>query len=656
MDDNYGLDVAIETAERLAQDERTGNGIEYTIINSLDNIENFIADLDKTDIINLDTESSGLDYFIDTLLLVQFELNGNVYVLDVIGLGKENLLYLVQLIEASNKQCVSHNVKYDIQVIRANTDIRLENVYCTMICENILGAGLEQFYLPLDNLAERYSGIQLDKLLRDQFIGATIVVKEQLDYAAEDVACLRDIREAQIEILNNKRLVKTANLENNLIPVVAWMEYEGVALDENLWEELTAIATKLAEELKIEVHNDLFNKVENKIREQENALEACALLNVTHKKTKKMIAHLEGITESDYILSTVRSLFNINSWKQKLSLLNLYGIPTTTTDKKILKQFKPEFPVIGTLIEYSENAKLVSSFGKNYLQKINPATGRLHASANQLGARSGRWSYSNPNLQQIPKDDEKKGNLYRQCFIARPSHKILTVDYDQAELRLLGAVAGEPEFIKAYQNGIDIHKLTATKIYNKELEDVTDLERWTAKQINFAIVYGSSAYGLEYHFNIPVDEAEKHLNNYYHAYPYIKSFMDIAGDKIWDLGYTITPYGRKRFFERKSFYSDMFEATRYKNTIKREGINTIIQGGSADILKLALVDIYYSNPFGDLLKILLTVHDEGVYEVHNSVVDEATEFVVKCMEDNEQVFLGDIPAKVDFKVADHWSK
>lgn len=636
------------------------NGVNFSLISSLDelNTTNFYPDLAVVDSIGLDTESTGLDYFIETLLLVQFEINDNIYVLDAVGLGHDALNHIIQDIKSRNIQCIAHNAKYDIQVIRANTNIRLENVHCTMICENILGAGLEEFYLPLDTLAETYLDIELDKLLRDQFIGSTIVVQEQLEYAAEDVAFLRRIRDIQLERLIDKKLTGIAELENRLTPVVAWMEYEGIAIDEKLWEKLTYEASKIADELKIELLDKLFGAVESKIMEQENALEGFALLNVTHKKlkTKKMQAHLGGITEPEYVLSTVRENFNLNSWRQKLALLNLYGIPTTSTDKKILRQFRPQFPIISTLIEYSENAKLVSSFGKDYLQNIKEFTGRLHASANQLGARSGRWSYSKPNLQQIPKDDEKKGNLYRHCFIARPDHKILTVDYDQAELRLLGAVAQEPEFIKAYQDGVDIHALTATKIFGVELEDVTTLQRWTAKQINFAIVYGSSAYGLEYNFNIPADDAQRHLNLYYIAYPYIKSFMDMAGDRIWDLKYTITPYGRKRFFEDKSYYTDMLEAKRYMTRVKRQGINTIIQGGSADILKLALVDIYYNNPFGDMLKILLTVHDEGVYEVHDSIIDEATEYVVNCMENTEQAFLGVIPAKVDWNVADHWSK
>jgi DNA polymerase-1 len=633
--------------------------MEYTVVSSLDELylTTFYEDLKKADAIGLDTESSGLDYFNDTLLLVQLEINDNIYVLDTVGLGHDALNHIVQDVKSSNVQCIAHNAKYDIEVIRANTNIKLENTYCTMVSESVIDAGLEPFYLPLSEVTLNYLGIELDKLLRDQFIGATVVVKEQLDYAAEDVAYLRAIRDAQIVKLSHRNLVKTANLENDLTPVVASMEYEGVALDEELWMELTNKATEAMESLRTEVLNLLFDAVEDRIKEQESALEGCALLNVTHKKTKKMIAHLEGITEPDYILSTVRELFNLGSWRQLLALLNLYGIPTTSTNMKILEQFKPDYPeLLGVLFDYKEHAKLVSSFGKEYVQRINPATGRLHANANQLGARSGRWSYSKPNLQQVPKDDSKKGNMYRQCFIARPDHKILTVDYDQAELRLLGAVAGEPEFIEAYQNGIDIHKLTATKIYDKELEDIIDIERWTAKQINFAIVYGSTAYGLEFNFNIPLKEGERHLNNYYRAYPYIKSFMDMAGDKIWDIGYTITPFGRKRFFEKKSFFKDIYEANRYKNKIKRQGINTIIQGGSADILKLALVDIYYNNPFGDLLKILMTIHDEGVYEVHNSVVDEATEFVVECMERNEQGFLGEIPAKVDYKIADTWSK
>ena len=640
------------------------NEVPYYTISSLEELYTtpFFTDLKDVDVVSFDTESTGLDYFNDTLLLVQLDVKDISYVFDAIGMGHDALNTIIQELVNQEKLCVAHNAKYDIQVLRYNTGVRLEKVHCTMVCEGIIDAGLGDFYQPLDKLSEIYLGVYLDKLLRDQFIGAEVVVQEQTEYAAEDVAFLCKIRDIQLDLLEEKKLTKIADMENELVPVVAWMEYEGVLIDEKLWEELTYEAMKMAEELRVEVLDHLFESVKDKLLSKRldlstpNALEACATLNITHKKTKKVIEHLEGITEPEYVFSTVKENFNLNSWRQKLALLNLYGIPTPSTDKKILRQFKPEFPIVGKLIEYSENAKLVSSFGKDYLQRINPATGRLHASANQLGARSGRWSYSKPNLQQIPKQDDKRGVLYRKCFIARPSFKLLTVDYDQAELRLLGAVAQEPEFIKAYIQGLDIHRLTATKIYGISMEEVTDIQRWTAKQINFAIVYGSSAYGLEYNFNIPADEAQQHLNMYYKAYPYIKSFVDMAGDKIWDLKYTVTPYGRKRFFEDKHYYNDMIAARKYMNTVKRQGINTIIQGGSADILKLALIEIYYNNPFGDMLKILLTVHDEGVYEIHEDIVDEATQYVVNCMEEVEQQFLGEIPAKVDYKVADTWSK
>jgi DNA polymerase I-like protein with 3'-5' exonuclease and polymerase domains len=346
---------------------------------------------------------------------------------------------------------------------------------------------------------------------------------------------------------------------------------------------------------------------------------------------------------------------NLNSGAQFRKILEYNGIFVPSANKKELEGHK-QHEVIRDYLNFKPYTKRISSYGKDFLAKINPKTGRIHATFNQLGTRSGRWSCNNPNLQQIPKEiDDDPEARYRECFIARPDHILLTADYNQAELRLLGAVAKEPEFINGYINGLDMHRLTASHIYGVDYDVVTKEQRSRGKSINFAIVYGSTAWGLAWNFGIPIEEGEVQLESYFAAYPYIDRFIEKAGEKIWELKYSITPFGRKRFFEVPKYYEDGDEREKIKKSMIRRGINTIIQGGSADILKLALVDIYNKNPFGDLLKLLLTVHDEGVWEVHESIAEEAEEFVVSTLEEAEQVYLGDIPAKADSLLSHTWS-
>ena len=626
----------------------------YKLISSINDLSEFLKDLDICSEIGLDTESSGLDFFKDRLLLVQFCINNHIYVLDVIGLEKDNLTYIIDLVKGSNKTCIGHNIKYDLKVLKANTGILLEEVFDTMVIENVLTAGLGAGFPSLAELLEKYLGIQVSKKEREEFIGAYAVTQEMLLYAAIDVKHIISLKEVMWNELENNKLTKVAQLENKLVPVVADMEFEGVAIDELLWNKLTSKAKEKSIEYGKELLEEAINGIISQLKGK-TAFEMCELIGAnTGKKDEKL--YLKSITEFDYALPELKQRININSNPQILKLLHLNKIPVASTGKHELEKVKGQYKLTDKLSEYRPYSKKVSSFGEDFVQKINPITGRLHANANQIGTSTGRWSYDNPNLQQIPKETEDEDSRYRHCFIARLGHKILTVDYNQAEFRLLGAVSGEPEIIKAYLAGIDLHTLTATKIYYVPIEEVTTKQRWNAKQVNFAVIYGSSEYGLYYNFGIPIDLGRKHLNTFFESYPYVKYFVEYAGEKIWENLYSVTPYGRKRFFTNKVAFPNWRDALKFKQSTIRKGVNMIIQGGSADILKMSLVDIYYNNPFGDALKILMAVHDEGVFEVREDLVNDIVLFIINIMEKNEQIFLGEIPAKVDFKVGDYWSK
>ncbi len=613
------------------------------------------SDLSKTTIIGLDTETSSLDVFSARFLLLQLNINNKIYIIDPTGIGNDNLKYIISLIKDSNKTCVGHNIKFDIKVLKKNTGIILTKVFDTMVVENVIRAGLGDNFPSLADLARNYVGVVLEKDTRNKFIDAYAVTQDMLIYSALDVKYLLDIYNAQRNLLELHKLEEVANLENKLVPAVADMEYNGIRIDVNLWKQLNDTAEKKVNDLRMEIIDKIATKV-SELSKNENALDVINLLKIT-VKTQKEKNTLGLLTGKESIYNSIKKYFNLNSNQQVQTVLQYIGIPVNSNRSDDLEKLKNESPLIEKILEYKYYYKRLESFGNDFIQKINPITNRLHANFNQIGTATGRWSSDNPNLQQIPRKEENNDNSrYRDCFIASAGYKLLTVDYDQAELRLLGAVSGEEEFIKAYNNNIDIHTLTATHIFHKSLEEVTKDERWVAKQVNFAIVYGSTEYGLNYNFGIPIDEAREHLNNFFLAYPRIKNFMRMAGEKIWELKYSITPFGRKRFFEDKVLFNDPKEYYKYKNSVIRKGNNHIIQGGSADILKLAFVDIYYNNPFGDGLKILMSVHDEGVFEISEDIIDEAIPFVIKKMEENEQRFLGPIPAAVDYKIGNTWSK
>ncbi len=618
-------------------------------------IDKFELALTTEPIIGLDVETSGLDLFNDTWLLLQISIGDDVYVFDIVGLSDETHR-VVQALVDSGALCVGHNIKFDMKCIFINTKIKVEKVFDTMIGDGVVYTGLGRPFVSLKAVLEKYLEIEADKSVRDDFIGATCVTQEMIDYAAKDTLHLVPLYHRIIKALEQNNLLHVADLEMELLPVVAWMEIEGVGINTELWNKLLANSIMRQKGWEQKLKDSLISPSLDILLSSDKvtALDVVDAL-VLQVKLKRDRNPMEIITDRKTISGIVHKWLNLNSGAQFRKILEYNGIFVPNSNKKTLEGFK-KHEVIRDYLNFKPYTKRITSYGKDFLDKINPKTGRIHATFNQLGTVSGRWSCTRPNLQQIPKEVEDDPEArYRECFIARPDHQLLTVDYNQAELRLMGSVTKEPEFIRAYNEELDLHKLTGSHIFGKDYDDVNKFERSRGKSINFAIIYGSTAMGLEWNFGIPILEAQDHLNSYFAAYPFIERFIEKAGDKIWELKYSITPFGRKRFFEVPKYYEDGAERSRIKKSIIRRGINTIIQGGSADILKVALVDIYYKSPFGDLLKLLLTVHDEGVWEVHNSVAEEAKAFVISTMETAEQAYLNDIPAKAEGELAQTWT-
>jgi DNA polymerase-1 len=222
---------------------------------------------------------------------------------------------------------------------------------------------------------------------------------------------------------------------------------------------------------------------------------------------------------------------------------------------------------------------------------------------------------------------------------------------------VVGAISKEPEIINAYKKGEDIHAKTASIIFNKPIEEITDEERARGKTINFSILYGSTAYGIaQKNADISEQEAEELLSKFFAGYPKLARFVSKTSKKIYDERKSVTPMGRIRFFEDKILFGEG-ELNKFIAAMKREGFNHIIQGGSADSLKIAMVYAFNNSSYKhDDFRFLNAVHDEVVVEIREDLLDEAIPFLIDSMEKAEQIFLGDIPAKADYIVADYWAK
>jgi len=591
----------------------------------------------------LDIESNSLDVFGGILLLLQINTGDDTIVIDC---TKEDIRPIIEQIINENVLVVGHNLKFDLKFIKRATGLLITNVYDTMIAESLIYKGLGKKFSSLESLVEKYTGNFLDKSVVNRFI--EVKSKEEfkpdaqmLEYAAKDVKYLLEIREKQIEAIEYINQTKILDLEQALVPVVADMEYNGIYFDSAYFE---TVKKDIVDNL-IKRKEELLNLIISEIKlnyKQESIEEMFEKLKI---KSKVLVRPEPG---SDEFFEYVLNSLNINSPAQIKSLLNHVGIRVDSTDKRVLRKIDDN-PLVMALLGYREYAELVASFTDTLTDKINPVTGRIHGEFNQLGTNSGRFSASKPNLQQIVSDE-----YFRKSFKSIPGWKFICADFSQQELRLLGNITGEEKLINAFKNNIDVHTLTASLVYNKELGQVTPDERRKAKSLNFASVYGSTHFGISFNFNIPKQEAKRLLDNFWEGYPTVTAFMRRAHELIVKKGYSITPFGRKRFFDIPKVYADEFAYLRVIGNVKRAGFNHVIQGCGADINKLSLLDIFYNQPFGDNLKIILTVHDEIVCMVKEEISLQALEFVVKCMQRQEQVFLGDIPAAVTAKISDYW--
>jgi DNA polymerase I-like protein with 3'-5' exonuclease and polymerase domains len=418
--------------------------------------------------------------------------------------------------------------------------------------------------------------------------------------------------------------------------VVANMELEGMLLDPEAWRKLTVKRKEELIDLENSIKETIFYKL--KLEDFETLYDLIDRFKLASDKvgynikTKRDTTLLQSIKDKECFKDAFYNVFNIGSSTQLKLLLNYLGYKLESTNEKYLANFKKD-EIIEVILKYRETDKLISTYGDNFLENIHPVTKRIHTSFNSVGTKTGRFSSDGPNLQNITKAEG-----YRECFPAPEGYYFLDADYSQMEFREAGAVSGDKVIIDAYKQGKDMHTATALIVYG------TEKERFKGKTINFSMIYGTSDYGMAYNMNIPIDEAKKILTAFWEGYSGLKSFKELVENKIWRNKFSSTLLGRKCYFEDRTGFTDIKEYNRYKTKILREGFSVLIQGTCAEIIKLAMLRIANENPFGDGLKMVLQVHDELGFYVRKEILEQAKEFVDRIMKEEEQKFLGDLPA------------
>jgi DNA polymerase-1 len=628
----------------------------YFLVTDLKGISRFVKEYQSAECLSLDLETTGLEPYTNRILLLQIKAGKTTFIFDVRKIKNEYFKYLIQLIKDSNKLVLGHNIKFDVKFLWVATGELLTNVYDTMLAELLINNGIEENegksgrFISLKTVVSKYCGVELDKSAREDFYKhpEQEITEEQLIYSALDVEYLEKVREEQIKILSVQKQIKVLDLENRLLPVVASMELNGIKLNVERWRELICIAESEARELEVKIKDSLLNRVD--LSDCKCLKDAYDKLSIPYKKTKRNLEVITQPLNPEYFMNTLRGEFNIGSTYQLKAALNLLGFDLKSTGEDALNELDTDDESINYIKECRSKKKLVSSFGENFIALINPVTGKIHPQFNQLGAVSGRFSSENPSFQNITGDPE-----YRHCFIADDGWVYVCGDLSQEEYRLTGAISKEPVIIKAYKEGKDMHVSTGSMMNDDiPLEQVTKEQRKDAKPVNFSIIYGTTAYGMSKKQRIPESRAEWIISTFYKGYPVFAKYQKRFQEDVIKRMMSVTLYGRRRFFKEKTLFDDIRQKDKYYARIAREGFNHIIQGTAADVVKLILCRIYYENPFGEDMQILITVHDEIEITVKEELAEEAKAFLKRVMEEELQKFLGEIPAVAEVEYGKFW--
>jgi DNA polymerase I-like protein with 3'-5' exonuclease and polymerase domains len=592
----------------------------YQLIRTEAELRQAVESLSAYQAIGLDTETTELDPYLGRLRLIQLATPSGVHIIDLDAFGdssncnlRENkaLAPLRDLLSAYRPVKIAHNAKFDAKFIKHTLGADLGGIFDTLLASQLIGAGDIEERHGLDTVANRYLNESVDKT--ERLSNWNFELSEaQLQYAARDAAVLVPLREKLIERLRSDSLVQCAQLEFECVMTVADMELAGFYMHKDRWLEQLSIVEKR--------RTQLASELQDVLAEESNQ------------------GTLFGGPQRDEI--------NLDSHQQLTRALERLGItvPDSTRNWK-LQPLAAEYPVIATLLEYRTVQKALTSYGQNMIDLVNPTTHRLHADFRQIGAPTGRFSCTNPNIQQVPHAVE-----YRRCFSGHPEgRKLIIADYSQIELRILAEFSGDRAFINAFNSGADLHRVTAAEVFNVAVDQVTREQRDFAKRLNFGVVYGIGAQRFSIMTGSSVGEAENILRKYFATYRGLDTYLHEAADRAVRDRQARTGSGRLVRFRYDEQDRQQISMT------KRNGKNTPIQGTSADILKraLRLLKDELRNTNAQIVNI---IHDEIVVEADADEAEEVAQKVERAMCAAGEEYVKTVPVKVETEIADEWVK
>ena len=510
---------------------------------------------------------------------------------------------------------IGQNMKYDMKILsRYHLQVKGKK-FDTMIAHYLINPDMRHNMDVLSETYLKYSPKSIETLIGKKGKGQKsmreVALEEIKEYATEDADITWQLKEHFQPILEKVGTKKLFDeIEIPLVQVLADMETEGIRLDVDF---LKSMSKAMAIEIK-----SLEQQIYETAGEQFNLASPKQLGDVLFDKMK------------------------IGGAKQKKTKTGQYA-----TGEEVLSYLVNEHQIVKDILEWRQMVKLQSTYIEALPEQVDAKTQRVHTDYMQTVAATGRLSSNNPNLQNIPIRTER-GRQIRKAFIARDeNYTLLSADYSQIELRIIAALSGEENMIKAFQNNEDIHRSTAAKVFNVSLEEVTKEQRSNAKTVNFGIIYGVSAFGLSNQTSLSRSESAALIDAYYKTYPKLKSYMQDQVDFARNNGYAETVLGRRRYLK------DINSANAVvRSAAERNAVNAPIQGSAADIIKIAMINIHQKLTSENWKsKMLLQVHDELVFDVHNSELEKIQPVIKHEM---ENAFVLAVPLDVEIGVGKDW--
>ncbi|MGL6107637.1 DNA polymerase I [Romboutsia sp.] len=577
-------------------------------IKELENVDELIKNIEENKKIIIKTVRKHGNILDKNIMYMFISLNGE----DIYYIKEEQLSKFENVLRSNEIKKFGYNLKDDYLALRPY-NIKLENInFDITIAEYLIDSTSSTSY-ECSAIAMKYLTQKVKS--EEELLGKGVKTKKYEDlefeelsqYISEILNTVYRVMPIMEDDLNEMEIDGLFyHIEMPLVEVLGEMEFEGIKVDKEKLNEL-------GEEFRIKI-----------------------------KTLEKEIYEMAG------------EEFNINSPKQlgvilfeKLQLPVVKKTKTGySTNAEVLDKLRDQSPIIDKITEYRQIVKLNSTYVEGLLSIVNPISNRIHSSFNQTITTTGRISSTEPNLQNIPVKLEMGRNI-RKVFISDEHCKLVDADYSQVELRVLAHMSQDETMLEAFENNEDIHTKTASQIFEVDLKQVTNKQRSDAKAVNFGIVYGKSDFGLSEDLHIPVRQAKEYIENYFNKYNKIKVFMDEVIESATENGYVTTILNRRRYIPEINSSNFMM-----RNAGKRAAMNAPIQGSAADIIKIAMVNVYKKLEEKNLKsKLILQVHDELIVEA----VDDEIELVQKIVkEEMENAVIMDVNLDVDLNTGNSW--